>query len=97
MKLGWKRSPNPAPTAAAPLSAATPSSAAPTAAAPSSPAAPSFAAAPLPAPSAEPCQRRCIPRIRRTSYWVRSSLITDTSVVCSNCGQPLDSHRPASH
>lgn len=64
MKLGWKRSPKPAPGGGA--------------------------------PSAEPC-RRFAPRIRRTSYWVRSSLITDTSVVCSNCGQPVDDSRPTGH
>lgn len=65
MKLGWKRSPKPTPTGAA--------------------------------PSAEPCGRRCTPRIIRSSYWVRSSLITDTSVVCSNCGQSLDPARANGH
>lgn len=48
-------------------------------------------------PSAEPCLHRFAPRIRRHSYWVRSSLITDTSVVCSNCGQPLDGQRSVGH
>ena len=125
MKLGWKRSPEPAPTGAAPSATAPlPATAPPSATAPLPATAPSSAAlsatAPLPAtapssaalsaapsataplsaaaaPSAEPCRRRCIPRIRRTSYWVRSSLITDTSVVCSNCGQPLDPARANGH
>ena len=44
-------------------------------------------------PSVEPCEHRFAPRIRRRSYWVRSSLVTDTSVVCSNCGQPARPHR----
>ena len=49
------------------------------------------------APSTEPCGHRYSPRILRSSYWVRSSLITDTSVVCSNCGQPLDPARANGH
>jgi hypothetical protein len=43
--------------------------------------------------SGESCEHRFAPRIRRSSYWVRSSLITDTSVVCSNCGQPVNDSR----
>lgn len=43
--------------------------------------------------SSEPCGHRFAPRIRRHSYWVRSSLVTDTSVVCSNCGQPINDSR----
>ena len=44
-------------------------------------------------PGVEPCQHRALPRIHRRSYWVRSSLITATSVVCSNCGQPIEGLR----
>ncbi len=47
--------------------------------------------------SAEPCQHRFTPRIRRSSYWVRSTLITDTSVVCSHCGQPIEGPHSTSH
>ena len=47
--------------------------------------------------STESCGHRYAPRILRSSYWVRSSLITDTSVVCSNCGQPIDDVRSAGH
>ena len=52
---------------------------------------------PAGAPSVEPCGHRYAPRILRSSYWVRSSLITDTSVVCSNCGQTLDPARANGH
>lgn len=48
-------------------------------------------------PAAEPCEHRFAPRIRRSSYWVRSTLITDMSVVCSNCGQPIGGPRSIGH
>ena len=49
------------------------------------------------APSAEPCCHQSLPRITRRSYWVRSSLITNTSVICSNCGRLMDGQRPVDH
>ena len=47
------------------------------------------------APGAERCNHRFARHIRRRSYWVRSTLMTDTSVVCSNCGQPINGQRSA--